>query len=161
MYVDLTSREDSLTQEEKIDLGYLQLFMRHYVEYTFTRYYLGQSNNIGYDLNVKCGADIPAAADAKLMNSIFGEYKKKFIQAKAKALANPVKYMEILIKNETDYRVKYIHSLSGYRSELIADYANQSFLLGFPKNIITQGRPDITVQCTEILDVFDYYIANL
>jgi hypothetical protein len=161
MYVDLTSREDSLNQEEKINLGYLQLFMRHYVEYTFTRYYLGQSNNISYDLNVKCAADIPAAADAKLMNSIFGEYKKKFIQAKAKALANPVKYMEILIKNETDYRVKYIHSLSGYRSELIADYANQSFLLGFPKNIITQGRPDVTVQSTEILDVFDYYIANL
>ena len=161
MYVDLTSREDSLTQEEKINLGYLQLFMRHYVEYTFTKYYLGLLHNIGYDLNVQCAADIPAAADAKLMNSLFGEYKKKFIQAKGKALANPVKYMEILIKNETDYRMKYIHSLSGYRSELIADYANQSFLSGFPKNIITQNCPDATVESTEILDVFDYYIANL
>jgi hypothetical protein len=161
MYTDLTGREDSLTDSEKANLGYLQLFMRHYVEYTFSRYYLGQSLAIGYDLNVKSSTDIPAVADGKLMNSLFGEYKKKFVQAKAKALANPVKYMDILTENEMNYRTKYIHSLNGYRSDSISDYANQAFLLGFPHNIMTANQDTYAVPHTDVMQVFDYYIANL
>ncbi|NDB81883.1 MAG: hypothetical protein EB127_03920 [Alphaproteobacteria bacterium] len=161
MYTDLIGREDSLTDNEKTNLGYLQLFMRHYVEYTFSRYYLGQSLAIAYDLNIKSSSDIPAVADAKLMNSLFGEYKKKFIQAKAKALANPVKYMDILAENEMNYRTKYIHNLNGYRSDSIPDYANQAFLLGLPHNIMTTNQDTYAVPHTDVMQVFDYYIANL
>ena len=161
MYTDLTSREETLTDSEKANLGYLQLFMRHYVEYTFSRYYLGQSLAIGYDLNIKSSSDIPLAVDGKLMNSLFGEYKKKFVQAKAKALANPVKYMDILAENEMNYRTKYIHNLNGYRSDSIPDYANQAFLLGLPHNIMTTNQDTYAVPHTDVMQVFDYYIANL
>jgi hypothetical protein len=161
MYTDLTSREDSLTDNEKTSLGYLQLFMRHFVEYTFSRYYLGQSLNIGYDLNIKSASDIPAAIDGKFMNSLFGEYRKKFTQAKAKALANPIKYMDILTENEMNYRTKYIHNLNGYRSDNIPDYANQAFLLGFPHNIMTTNQDTHAVPHTDVINVFDYYIVNL
>jgi len=95
------------------------------------------------------------------MNSLFGEYKKKFIQAKAKALANPVKYMDILAENEMSYRTKYIHNLNGYRSDSIPDYANQAFLLGFPHNIMTTNQDTYAVPHTDVMQVFDYYIANL
>lgn len=161
MYVDLTENEDNLTQQEKISLGYLQLFMRHYVEYTFSRYYLGLNLNISFDLGINAPLDMPKKVDNRLMENTFGQYRKKFTEAKNKALANPIKYMDILTENEKNYRLKYIHHLSGYKSTEISDYANQAFLLGFPTNVVGSNRVDATAQTTQIISVFDYYIANL
>ena len=161
MYVTLTENEDNLTQEQKISLGYLQLFMRHYVEYSFSRYYLGLNLNIGYDLSINAPLDMPKVVDNRLIDNTFGTYRKKFIEAKNKALANPIKYMDILTENEKNYRLKYIHHLNGYRSNEIPDYANQAFLLDFPVNLLTASRADATAQTAQIISVFDYYIANL
>ena len=135
--------------------------MRHYVEYTFSRYYLGLNLNIGFDLGINAPLDMPKVVDNRLIENAFGAYRKKFIEAKNKALANPIKYMDILTENEKNYRLKYIHHLNGYRSTEIPDYANQAFLLGFPVNLLTASRADATVQTAQIISVFDYYIANL
>jgi hypothetical protein len=158
-YRDLTARRDTLDSKEQSKLGYLELFMRHYVEYTFARYYLGGHIHIAYDLEITSPADLNIKVDDAFINAKFGTFRSKYRAAKAKALANPTKYIEILTKNETAYRTKYIHSLSGYRSENIADYAQQSFLRDFPLNYLVANDSESTVN--EIVDVFNYYLANL
>jgi len=158
-YNDLMTRRDTLDSKEQAKLGYLELFMRHYVEYTFARYYLGSNIHIEYDLGINTPADLNLKVDDAFMNAKFGPFRSKYRAAKAKALANPIKYIEILIKNETAYRHKYIHSLSGYRSDTIVDYAQQSFLRDFPLNYLTSSNAESTV--SEIIDVLDYYLANL
>lgn len=158
-YKDLTARRDTLDSKEQAKLGHLELFMRHYVEYTFARYYLGSNIHINYDLGIYTPADLNLKVDDAFMNAKFGPFRSKYRAAKAKALANPTKYIEILTKNETAYRHKYIHSLSGYRSDTIVDYAQQSFLRDFPLNYLASSNVESTV--SEIIDVFDYYLANL
>ena len=158
-YKDLTARRDTLDSKEQAKLGHLELFMRHYVEYTFARYYLGCNIHINYDLGINTPADLNLKVDDAFMSAKFGPFRSKYRAAKAKALANPTKYIEILTKNETAYRTKYIHSLSGYRSENITDYAQQSFLRDFPLNYLVANNTESTV--SEIIDVFDYYLANL
>lgn len=158
-YTDLIARRDSLNSIEQARLGYLELFMRHYVEYTFSRYYLGQSLNLKYDLGILSPADLAKKVDDAFIHTNFSAFRSKFRAAKAKALENPVKYIEIITNNETGYRMKYLHNLAGYRSDTIPDYANQTFLRNFPKNYLSSSDYESTVP--EIIEVFDYYIANL